>query len=406
MVAAVFCIVATASLVVLARLHFSPIGWDLDVYTNALRSVTGGHDPYADGIAIQRAFHDSGKSNAPDAMPPYTYVYSPLTLPLLRGAGHFPLWLSGSVYWMLYELGFLAAVWTGLQLTTTQERRVFLLLAPFAAFFPGLLQTNVIFSGNLAYVLYGLVLASAVLGWRNQEWLPFYATVLFASCFKAPMLSLVLIAPLSARRQWLSSGSTMAAGLLLFAVQALLWPTEFHSYLQAVELQFSYNHDFGISPSGLLGSALFYFHLPYATASLILYGVYAVPLLATLFWLSRQFLAGSLTLAHWAPVMLIGVVLLNPRIKEYDTAPLSLPIALVVWRLFARKNSFGRTVLEASLFFLTINAFVTNVDGLWKPVAGLLLLASFIGGVWQLAVDRAGAPRTLRRHRGAASAWA
>jgi hypothetical protein len=191
----------------------------------------------------------------------------------------------------------------------------------------------------------------------------------------------------------------------MFAVQPFLWPTVFHNYLQAVELQFSYNHDFGVGPSGLLGNSLFYFHLPYATASLIFYGAYAVPLLATLFWLSRQYLAGSLTLARWAPVMLIGIVLLNPRIKEYDIAPLSLPIALVMWRLFARKNSFGRTVLEVSLFFLTINAFVTNVDGLWKPVAGLVLLASFIGGAWQLAVDRAGVPRTLRHDRGAAAAW-
>jgi hypothetical protein len=63
---------------------------------------------------------------------------------------------------MLYELDFLATAWTGLKLATTQERRVFLLLAPFAASFPGLLQTNMIFSRNLAYASMDLPLRQAV----------------------------------------------------------------------------------------------------------------------------------------------------------------------------------------------------------------------------------------------------
>lgn len=57
-------------------------GWDLHVYTNAIHSLRAGHDPYADGIAVQQAFHASPQANDASIMPPYTYVYSPITLPL------------------------------------------------------------------------------------------------------------------------------------------------------------------------------------------------------------------------------------------------------------------------------------------------------------------------------------
>ncbi len=43
---------------------------------------------------------------------------------------------------------------------------VFALLAPAAIFFPGLLQNDVFFSGNVACILYALVLLGAVVGWR------------------------------------------------------------------------------------------------------------------------------------------------------------------------------------------------------------------------------------------------
>src|SRR6201999_375654 len=108
-----------------------------------------------------------------------------------------------------------------------------------------------VLGGNIAYILYGAVLAAAFLGWKKNLWWCFYVVVLFAACVKAPLLSLALLPALSARKQWLPTTATVAAGLLLFACQPLIWPALFKHYLEAVELQFSFNQDFGCSPAGL-----------------------------------------------------------------------------------------------------------------------------------------------------------
>ena len=64
--------------------------------------------------------------------------------------------------------------------------KVFLL--PFAVFFPGLLCDTTIVAENIAYPLYGLILAAAIPGWKRNKWLWFYAAVIAASIVKVPML--------------------------------------------------------------------------------------------------------------------------------------------------------------------------------------------------------------------------
>jgi hypothetical protein len=81
------------------------------------------------------------------------------------------------------------------------------------------------------------------------------------------------------------------------------------------------------------------------------------------------------------PVALLGVVLLNPRIKEYDIAPLTLPMAMVLWRVCARGNSMRRAAVTASLLFAAANAIAIFA---WKPTEGILLVALFIAGSWNL----------------------
>ena len=146
--------------------HFEMPGWDLRVYGAAINSLHAGHDPYADAMAIQQAYH-SRPSPDPNGELPYSYVYSPITLPLLRLAGSVPFWLSGTTYWLVYILAVLGQIWIALQFTGVNERRYFLYLAPAAAFFPGLLQNGTVLSGNIAYLLYFAIFGCALVGWRR-----------------------------------------------------------------------------------------------------------------------------------------------------------------------------------------------------------------------------------------------
>jgi hypothetical protein len=378
-----FWALAFAIIAALCVFQPPPPGWDLHVYANAVRSLRAGHDPYADGIAVQQIFHNQLALH-PDAMPPYTYVYSPLTLPLLRIIGRLPLGLVAAVYWVVYAAGLLSAVLMGLMFAEPEEIRILSLLAPAAVFLPGLLESNALLSGNLAYILYGLIFTSALAGWRRGDWRWFYGVTLLASCFKAPLLSLLAIPVLSARRQWLSASLAAIAGVLLFAVQPRLWPSAFHSYLQAVALQFSYNHDFGVSPAGLVGNAMFGLGRPYSSASTWCYLIYAPAVFGALLYLSRRFLAGLISLQRWVPVMLLGVVLLDPRIKEYDVAPLTLPMAMIGWRLIRRIHVSTRPVLTAALLYCAVNVAAFRSDSFWKVAEGLLLVGLFTAGYLDL----------------------
>ena len=381
----VFWVVALATVPILSSVQEPATGWDLHVYANAVQSLRAGHDPYADGIAVQRAVHSQRLLHPdPFAAVPFTYVYSPITLPPLRLVSSWPPLISYTFYWLIYAIGSIAIVWVALQATEPKERRTFSLIAPAALFFPGFLLTMVLLSGNLSYILYGLIFTGALLGWRRGRWTWFYLATVIASCYKAPLLSLLAIPVLSARKQWLPTCLAGVAGIVLFAIQPLVWPSAFHHYMEAVELQFSYNHDFGLSPSGLLGNTLFFHGFPYSFASTLCYVLYAPIVFGTLLYLARRFFAGHFSLQQWIPVMLLGVILLNPRIKEYDVAVLSLPMALVAWRLFARGNTFARTALETSLFFIAVNAIASNSPYSWQPTEGTLLVGLFVAGCWHL----------------------
>lgn len=359
-------------------------GWDVAIYHRAVLAVAAGHDPYADAIAVQTAFHQlhihTPYSN-PGTDPPYSYVYSPITLTALRALAHVPALLTGIVYWLLYVLGVLAELWAGLWFARQHERRAFLFMVPVAAFFPGLLANGIVLSGNIAYILYGAMLLAAVYAWRTGTWRWFYLAAVAASCVKAPLLSLILLPALSARKQWLPAIATATLGFALFALQPLIWPDLFHHYLQAVELQFSYNRDFGCSPAGLFSGYLFDHGRSYNPASLYLYAAYALPLFLALLYLARLFHQGRFTLKQWVPVLLIGVILLNPRLIEYDVAPITLPLALIAWRTLRLIPNRTTAIVIGAVAFAALNAIALSSWDLRKLLDGPLLVILFVTGV-------------------------
>jgi hypothetical protein len=352
------------------------------VYRNAIRSLNAGHDPYLDGIAVQKLYHSQTIHPAGD--PPFSYVYSPLTLPILHVIAALPVWLSGVMYWSVFVLGALAEIWVGTRAAEANERRFFLYLAPITVFFPGLLANGIVAGGNIAYILYGTILLAAVIGWTRNTWIWFYLAVLLASCIKAPLLSLALIPLLSARKQWIPTAITCILGISLFAATPMIWPDQFKHYLQAVELQFSFNHDFGCSPAGLFSEFLLDHGMPYSPGCVLFYLFYAIPVFTLLLYLSRQFLVGSFSLTQWMPVLFVGVLLLNPRIIEYDLAAITLPLAFLVRRFFATFSTPLRSSLWLGLLFVSLNCIALRSRDLWKMTEGPFLLFCFAVGCWNL----------------------
>ncbi len=395
-----------------------PAAWDAQVYWKAIQSCRHGADPYADGIAAQQAFHNRSTSNATEHAP-WTYVYSPLTLPLLRLLGAFPGWLLGVLYGAAVAGGFALELWAGFQMAVEHERRWLALMLPFIAFFPGLLSNDVILSGNVTYILDGLILAAAIPGWKRGMWSWYYLAVLAASICKLPSLTLLAFPVLLGKRQWFPAGITAVTGGLLFALQNRLWPDMFREYLLAVRLQFDWNHDFGFSPAGVLGKALSGMGRPNSPAITILYLAFAGVLGIVLLFLAYRVRQGNLPRETWIPVALVGTVLLNPRIKEYDVAAITVPMLLIAWRslrlVLLRSSGRGlhgggshaismasagvpplalgggpgrnrpdrAVVLAGAGGFLACNVIAGTGD-MWRPVELVILLAIFAVGVWSL----------------------
>lgn len=399
-----------AALLVGYMAYAGPTAWDAQVYWKAMQSVHRGGDPYAEGIAAQRAFHDRAHPLLVENSP-FTYVYSPMTLPLLRSLATFPVWLLCLLYGVALVAGVLLQLWAGMQMADERERRSLVLVLPFVALFPGLLMHDVIMSANLAYILYGMVLVAAVPGWKRDRWSWFYIAVLIASIFKAPLLTLLAFPILVGRRQWFPAAISGAAGLLLFAASARLWPRLFHEYMRAVFLQFEWNHDFGFSPSGLLGSALYDMGKHSSSAPTVLYLIFAGVLGGVLLYVAYRVRQGQLSREIWIPVALLGTILANPRIKEYDVAAITIPMLLIGQRALrgilnhlsgeqaelsgtcpAQRPSGQVMLLAGSGWFLVF--ILLGIED-WKSMELGLMFLLFGLGIW-----------SLYQHRRETSGWA
>ena len=375
-----------------------PSGWDVRVYKAALHSLQRGSDPYADAIAIQRAFHV--QHHPPGTPVPFSYVYSPMTLPWLRAVGALPHRLVAWVYWILFGTSIAVSFAVPAWVARAKERRWLLYLLAAAPAFPGLLQTNAIMSGNVAYILYGVMLTGLWLGWKRGLWLPFYAAVVLASIVKAPLLYLLCVPVLTERGQLWKAASAGAVGVALFAIQPHLWPSLFHHYMEAVELQFSYNQDFGASPAGALADGVKDF-VSYKVVSIGFYLFTSLIFGTMLLWLRRRYFVGYFSRSEWIPVAVAGTMLLNPRVMEYDVAAITLFMALIVWRLFQRLGPERTAAIALGGWWLSFNFLSV---WLWRPLEAMVLVGVFVAGAWDLSTRVRRKPVASAHHRSRALA--
>lgn len=376
--------------------HF---GWDTYYPWHAIQDLRHGIDPYADSIAAAtRAIQNQGLPGA-EKKSPLVYQYPPLTLPLLRLLALFPGWALALAYGTAVATGVLLQLWAGFQMADKYERRWLPMMLPAILFFPGLVTDDAILSGNVAYILYGMILAAAVPGWKRNNWSWYYIAILSASIFKIPFLMLLAFPVLLDWRQWFRSGITAATGVLIFVAQMLLWPQMFREYLLTLRLMFVWGHDYGFGPMGILGEALLRRGLPASPATTILYVAFAGALGIVLLVLARRVREWNLPLERWVPVALVGTLLLNPRIKKYDLAAISVPMLLIGWRTLryalersANKKPAGNSVLSrflrmpilAAVVCFLIPNIATVIGPPWFPGELLVLLAVFAMGVWSL----------------------
>jgi hypothetical protein len=82
--------------------------------------------------------------------------------------------------------------------------------------------------------------------------------------------------------------------------------------------------------------------------------------------------------------MSLGVMLLNPRLIEYEIFPFTFFMAIIAYRLIA--SSAWPRVAATLLFsiWIGINYFANGSRTCWKCCECAFLLVLFVGGYWQL----------------------
>jgi hypothetical protein len=363
-----------AAFAVIGMALFMPFGWDARDYLLAVQQYSA----YVHGQAS------------------LSLAYSPLfMIPTLGLVTLLPLWLAAAIFWLTYFAGFVVQIWVGLRCATESERKILCYIAPAIAFFPGLLisESGVIVSGNLAYILYGAMFAGAAWGWKRNNWSWFYIAVLLSACAKVHLLTMLAIPLLCGERQWRRALVTGSVGVGLYALQARIWPQPFHTYLNSLHAMSQSRRDFGCGPVGNLARTLQHYGAAYYEPCVLFYVVYAVVMFLVLFSLSKLYRERRISFTGWVPVMLLGVVLLNPRILAYDVAAVTLPMALIVWRSLTWSEvpvNKPKVIVGALSVFIGLNLLVEVADNLGivpdaaKYAEMLLMLGIFANGVWGL----------------------
>ena len=143
-----------------------------------------------------------------------------------------------------------------------------------------------------------------------------------------------------------------------------------------------------MGPVGMLASWLWKRGLPYQFPCMVFYLCFASVILASLFYCSRLYLAGRISQSSWQPVLLIGVILLNPRILENDIFPLTIPMGAIAWRVLTDlTQSWKIALLSALTLMLVVNLLVQDmIPGIdtsnvgYNPVAISLVILCFLTG--------------------------
>ncbi|MFZ0481609.1 MAG: glycosyltransferase family 87 protein, partial [Terriglobales bacterium] len=352
------------------------------IYYRAMQDLRAGLDPYAAGLERQAAAQAVGQHY-------FTYIYPPLTLLALRAFSRLPAWFAAFLYWTAYCTSVVAGLWAVTRCFRPQEKAVMRYLVPLAIFFPALMPGNNIIGGNIAYIFYGLLFAATILGWKRGIWWWFYLAVLVASSFKAPFLTMLAIPALAGERQWLKTATVGGAGLGLFAVQAWLWPIQFREYLTSVNLQFRLNPQFvfGQSIAGNLGRLLYRLGLPYTTLPPLVFLIYGSVLFAVLYRFSKLYHQRRISAESWIPVLLVGTILLNPRIADYDVVLIALPMALILVRSVAARTRSGIALAVSVLFLIVTDLFLDLPASVDAPRDMFVLLAIMGVGLQYLLVE-------------------
>jgi hypothetical protein len=348
---------------------------DLAVYTQAIHSWLGGHNPYNGSLA------------------PLYFLYPPAFLLIAGWIAKFmpPAW--GSVLYVVLNGATLCAL--PLILARYFFRQPWLspllaLLLFFAS--PRFTGIEALRTANIATPLYCLAFAVAIPGLKYNRWRWFYFAVFLAAIVKITFLALLLLPLLAGRRQWLWSILCAATVAVANLGERLYWPSLYDGYLWSLRQGVLTSRAFGYGVFGLIADHR-YFERGVGVSPYIVSGILALTLVGLMFWLRLrlertgnkfQSLAAN---GIWLAMILTAIVLVNPRQMQYDI-DISVFAAFVLFVYALRTKRLVVLIVVLFLPSLLVPFFISNprFHGIYEV---FLSYAAFALGYWRLTRETA-----------------
>ena len=332
--------------------------WDARIYRAAVNGYLHGVNPYAlmPGMDL--------------------FLYPPVFLgAALALSKVLPSFIPG---WSIYIAAYVAAVlgiwfcvawaylrkgWMGFFAATAC-----LALAPNAA------PIVAVLTGNFSVLCYGALLLAALAGLRRRQWLPFYAVLLCCALVKPPFLLMLALPLFIGRKQLARVVATSGVVVVGYAAQRALFPQLFAGFRTALIRGSVAGGDIGYSVFGLVFKAIER-HGSRLVALAYVAHLACVIVAAAVLLLIRKRCHPDAWNRDWLSLLLVAIVLANPRMKDYDVIIAIVPAAWLLWR--ARQSAPALAAMIVCLLPVPL----VSVVGHTTVAEFLLLLAAFCSGV-------------------------
>lgn len=240
-----------------------------------------------------------------------------------------------------------------------------------------------LYSANVAPTLYLACLLAAIPGLRRNHWRWFYAIVLLAALVKITFLIMLLLPLLAGERQWKRCLSCTTGVAALYALQARLFPALYAGYKWALLQQINGEHQYGYGVFGVAASLDEKLKRPVGLGVYALHVLFVAVLLGILFWL-RQRHADRRNPSLWMGLLLIAVIVVNPRVLHYD-AYIALFAAYGVLAITFELDRWKLIGLLLLLFAPSLAVpYILHSKLMYGSYELCILLGALTAGIWRL----------------------
>jgi hypothetical protein len=252
------------------------------------------------------------------------------------------------------------------------------LLSPFA------LTEQVFFGANISSAFYFFALLAGAVGVAQNRWLWFYLVIVLAAAVKVTFLLLLLLPLLAGIGQITSSVVTTSMTCSIYLLQKIMIPGIYQQFRVALFNQTFTARNYGYAPFGVTANLLTRFHVVAYVIPGAIQITFALSILLTMLWLRHRMRSGRVPLRddRWLALIIIAIVLINPRMFDYDVTTGLVPAYFLLvanWRspvalLLAAISLSGFFIGHGAIGFLFVllSGFVVGAGSLaTRPVAAL-----------------------------------